>query len=291
MAKANREEDSAQRYITLTAGSCAQVMDMFVEQTHNIDTQMRDGEKPMRFTDTRLDEQERGVSLKMVPMSLVMEGTSGKSFLMNLIDTPGVLPAALETGTGASHAQVSKASYRASSQRPPWSPYLVLDRKGTSREQCLVIADIGAQRCSSLSSTGHATGHWYVVGRGKSVAWGVMMVQDKTLTVLHWHAGHINFNDEVSAAMRLADGVLLVVDAAEGVMMVTDKVIKQAVAEGLPICLLLSKVWPSLSAHMHEALSSSFTTVTYCGCKIVESMPVVTRSSSRLRPQACMLHV
>ena len=67
----------------------AQVMDMFVEQTHNIDTQMRDGEKPMRFTDTRLDEQERGVSLKMVPMSLVMEGTSGKSYLMNLIDTPG----------------------------------------------------------------------------------------------------------------------------------------------------------------------------------------------------------
>ena len=66
--------------------------------------------------------------------------------------------------------------------------------------------------------------------------------------MLHWRAGHINFNDEVSAAMRLADGVLLVVDAAEGVMMVTDKVIKQAVAEGLPICLLLSKVWAPPSA-------------------------------------------
>lgn len=46
----------------------------------------------------------------------------------------------------------------------------------------------------------------------------------------------------MSAALRLADGVLLAVDAAEGVMMVTDKVIKQAVAEGLPICLLLTKV-------------------------------------------------
>lgn len=55
-------------------------------------------------------------------------------------------------------------------------------------------------------------------------------------------AGHINFNDEVSAALRLADGVLLTVDAAEGVMMVTDKVLKQAVAEGLPVCLLLTKV-------------------------------------------------
>ena len=85
----------------------------------------------------------------------------------------------------------------------------------------------------------------------KPVARGVVMVLDNSLTMLLWHAGHINFNDEVSAAMRLADGVLLVVDAAEGVMMVTDKVIKQAVAEGLPICLLLSKVGAPSAAFMH----------------------------------------
>lgn len=41
------------------------------------------------------------------------------------------------------------------------------------------------------------------------------------------HAGHINFNDEVTAAMRLADGVLLVVDAVEGVMLATEKALKQ----------------------------------------------------------------
>ena len=41
--------------------------------------------------------------------------------------------------------------------------------------------------------------------------------------------------------MRLADGVLLVVDAAEGTMVVTEKVVKQALAEGLPITLLLNK--------------------------------------------------
>ena len=55
-------------------------------------------------------------------------------------------------------------------------------------------------------------------------------------------AGHVNFNDEVTAAMRLADGVLLVIDAVEGVMLVTEKAIKQACQEGLPICLLISKV-------------------------------------------------
>jgi predicted membrane GTPase involved in stress response len=41
--------------------------------------------------------------------------------------------------------------------------------------------------------------------------------------------------------MRMADGVLLVVDAAEGALVVTEKVVKQALAEGLPITLLLTK--------------------------------------------------
>ena len=62
---------------------------MFVEQTHEVRHEARHNERPMRFTDTRLDEQERGVSIKMVPMSLVMQAASGKSYLCNIIDTPG----------------------------------------------------------------------------------------------------------------------------------------------------------------------------------------------------------
>ena len=42
--------------------------------------------------------------------------------------------------------------------------------------------------------------------------------------------------------MRLADGVLLVVDAAEGVMAATARAARQAVAEGLAVTLLISKV-------------------------------------------------
>ncbi|KAL3148256.1 hypothetical protein ABBQ38_15518 [Trebouxia sp. C0009 RCD-2024] len=118
------------------------LMDMLVEQTHDLRYEWRNNERPLRFTDTRVDEQSRGISLKSTPMSLILEGSNGKSFLMNMVDTPG----------------------------------------------------------------------------------------------------HVNFNDEVTAAMRLADGVLLVVDAVEGVMLVTEKAIKQACQEGLPICLLISKV-------------------------------------------------
>ncbi len=71
-------------------GHChAQVMDMLVEQTHEVRHEWRNNERPMRYTDTRLDEQHRAVSLKMVPMSLLLESSTGKSFLMNLIDAPG----------------------------------------------------------------------------------------------------------------------------------------------------------------------------------------------------------
>jgi len=42
--------------------------------------------------------------------------------------------------------------------------------------------------------------------------------------------------------MRLADGVLLVVDVLEGVSAATEHAIQQAVAEGLAITLLVSKV-------------------------------------------------
>ena len=63
---------------------------MLVEQTHDIRHEQRQNDKAMRFTDTRLDEQDRGISVKMVPMSLLLPASSGKSFLFNLIDTPGV---------------------------------------------------------------------------------------------------------------------------------------------------------------------------------------------------------
>eukprot|EP00879_Flechtneria_rotunda_P021406 GHRR01022563.1.p1 GENE.GHRR01022563.1~~GHRR01022563.1.p1 ORF type:complete len:373 (+),score=133.83 GHRR01022563.1:229-1347(+) len=119
------------------------LMDMLIEQTHNLPSLgIRTAGKALRFTDTRIDEQARGISIKAMPMSLVLENGNGKSFLINLIDCPG----------------------------------------------------------------------------------------------------HVNFNDEVTAAMRLADGLLLVVDVLEGVGVAAERAIQQAVAEGLAITLVISKM-------------------------------------------------
>lgn len=54
--------------------------------------------------------------------------------------------------------------------------------------------------------------------------------------------GHVNFVDEVAAALRLVDGVALVVDVVEGVGVNTEKIIKHAVLEGLPLVLILNKM-------------------------------------------------
>ena len=54
--------------------------------------------------------------------------------------------------------------------------------------------------------------------------------------------GHVNFVDEVASALRLVDGVVLVVDVVEGVQVNTEQIIKHAVLEGLPLTLVVNKM-------------------------------------------------
>ncbi|KAI9300883.1 P-loop containing nucleoside triphosphate hydrolase protein [Cunninghamella echinulata] len=95
-----------------------------------------------RYTDTHVLERERGISIKSMPMTFVMQDINDKSYLLNVMDTPG----------------------------------------------------------------------------------------------------HTDFIDEVIAATRIADGVVLIVDVVEGVMVNTEKIIKQCVHEGVAITLVINKV-------------------------------------------------
>ena len=54
--------------------------------------------------------------------------------------------------------------------------------------------------------------------------------------------GHVNFVDEVASSLRLADGVVLVVDVVEGVQVNTEQIIKHTVLEGLPLTLVVNKM-------------------------------------------------
>ena len=54
--------------------------------------------------------------------------------------------------------------------------------------------------------------------------------------------GHVNFSDESTAALRSSDGAVVVVDAVEGVMMSTVRLVKQAISARVPVTLLINKV-------------------------------------------------
>ncbi|KAH8110606.1 Calreticulin family-domain-containing protein [Phellopilus nigrolimitatus] len=54
--------------------------------------------------------------------------------------------------------------------------------------------------------------------------------------------GHVNFVDEAASAIRLADGILLVVDVVEGVMVNTEALIKHAIQENVKITLVVNKI-------------------------------------------------
>ncbi|KAH8347169.1 hypothetical protein KR059_006083 [Drosophila kikkawai] len=54
--------------------------------------------------------------------------------------------------------------------------------------------------------------------------------------------GHVNFSDEATAAMRMCDGVVLFIDAAEGVMLNTERLLKHAVQERQAITVCINKI-------------------------------------------------
>jgi U5 small nuclear ribonucleoprotein component len=45
--------------------------------------------------------------------------------------------------------------------------------------------------------------------------------------------GHVNFSDEVCCALRACDGALVIVDAVEGVMLNTERILRYCVQENI----------------------------------------------------------
>ncbi|CAE7221295.1 EFTUD2 [Symbiodinium sp. CCMP2592] len=61
-------------------------MDLLVLNTHEKDWKVG---KEIRYTDSRQDEQDRGITVKASSMSLVLQDSKDKSYLFHAMDTPG----------------------------------------------------------------------------------------------------------------------------------------------------------------------------------------------------------
>ncbi|ORZ35335.1 P-loop containing nucleoside triphosphate hydrolase protein [Catenaria anguillulae PL171] len=84
--------------------------------------------------------------------------------------------------------------------------------------------------------------------RGLSIKTGPMSLVLPSLSGKHYlmhlldTPGHVDFVDEVVCSLQLADGALLVVDAVEGLVANTERILRKLVADKIPFALVINKV-------------------------------------------------
>ncbi|MGI8756090.1 MAG: translational GTPase TypA [Acidimicrobiales bacterium] len=90
-----------------------------------------------------------------------------------------------------------------------------------------------------------------ILAKAASVTWGATKIN------LVDTPGHADFGGEVERALALVDGVMLLVDAAEGPLPQTRYVLSKALAAGLPSVLVINKVDRS-DARPHEVVDEVY---------------------------------